>query len=35
VILAPGHAVMPKWASYAAPIAVMLVALVGSVAIAG
>jgi membrane associated rhomboid family serine protease len=33
VILAPGHAAMPKWASYAAPIAVMLVALAGSFAI--
>jgi membrane associated rhomboid family serine protease len=34
VILAPGHAAMPKWASYAAPVAVMLVALAGSFAIA-
>ena len=33
VILAPRHAVMPKWASYATPIAVVLVALVGSLAI--
>jgi membrane associated rhomboid family serine protease len=35
VILAPRHAVLPKWASYATPIAVALVALVGSVAIGG
>ena len=33
VILAPRHAVLPKWASYATPIAVVLVALVGSLAI--
>ena len=30
VILAPGHAALPKWASYAAPIAVVLVAVGGS-----
>ena len=35
VVLAPPHAVMPKWASYAAPIAVIVVAVVGSVAISG
>jgi membrane associated rhomboid family serine protease len=34
VILAPRHAVMPKWASYATPVAVVLVAVVGSLAIA-
>ena len=33
VILAPRHAALPKWASYATPIAVVLVAVVGSVAI--
>ena len=33
VILAPRHAVLPNWASYATPIAVVLVALVGSLAI--
>jgi membrane associated rhomboid family serine protease len=33
VILAPGHAVMPKWASYATPITVALIAVVGSLAI--
>lgn len=33
VILAPRHAVLPKWASYATPIAVVLVAVVGSLAI--
>jgi membrane associated rhomboid family serine protease len=33
VILAPAHAMLPKWASYAAPIAVIIVAVVGSVAI--
>ena len=33
VVLAPPHAAMPKWASYVAPIAVILVAVVGSVAI--
>ena len=33
VILAPRHAVLPKWASYATPIAVVLVALVGSLAL--
>jgi membrane associated rhomboid family serine protease len=33
VILAPGHAMLPKWASYAAPLAVILVAVVGSLAI--
>ena len=35
VILAPGHAPLPKWASYATPIAIALVAVVGSVVIAG
>jgi len=35
VILAPRHAVMPSWASYAAPIAVIVVSVVASVAIAG
>ena len=34
VILAPGHQPLPKWASYAAPVAVVLVAVVGSLAIA-
>lgn len=34
VILAPGHAALPKWASYAAPLAIVLVAVVGSVVIA-
>jgi membrane associated rhomboid family serine protease len=34
VILAPRHAVMPKWASYVTPIAVVLVAVAGSLAIA-
>ena len=34
VILAPGHTAMPKWASYATPIAIVLVAIVGSVVIA-
>jgi membrane associated rhomboid family serine protease len=34
VILAPRHAVMPRWASYATPVAVVLVAVVGSLAIA-
>ena len=34
VILAPRHIAMPKWASYAAPLAVALVAVVGSLAIA-
>jgi membrane associated rhomboid family serine protease len=35
VILAPRHAVLPKWASYATPIALVLIALVGSLAIGG
>lgn len=35
VILAPRHAVLPKWASYATPLAVVLVAVAGSLAIAG
>jgi membrane associated rhomboid family serine protease len=35
VILAPRHAVLPKWASYAMPVAVVLVAVAGSLAIAG
>jgi membrane associated rhomboid family serine protease len=34
VILAPQHSTLPKWASYATPIAVVLVAVIGSVAIA-
>jgi membrane associated rhomboid family serine protease len=34
VILAPGHAALPKWASYVTPVAVMLVAVVGSMVIA-
>jgi membrane associated rhomboid family serine protease len=34
VILAPRHAVLPRWASYATPVAVVLVAVVGSLAIA-
>lgn len=34
VILAPRHAVLPKWASYATPVAVVLVAVVGSLAVA-
>jgi membrane associated rhomboid family serine protease len=34
VILAPRHAVLPKWASYATPIAVVLFAVAGSLAIA-
>ena len=34
VILAPRHAVLPKWASYAMPVAVVLVAVAGSLAIA-
>ena len=33
VILAPRHAVLPNWASYATPIAVVLVAVVGSLAV--
>ena len=32
VMLAPGHAALPKWASYATPVAVALIAVVGSVA---
>ncbi|MDO8363613.1 MAG: rhomboid family intramembrane serine protease [Actinomycetota bacterium] len=35
VMLAPGWKPLPKWATYATPIAVALVALVGSVAIVG
>jgi membrane associated rhomboid family serine protease len=35
VILAPGHAPLPKWASYVTPVAIMLVAVIGSVVIAG
>jgi len=35
VILAPHHAALPAWASYAAPIAIIAVSLVASVAIAG
>lgn len=35
VILVPRHAGMPSWASYVAPIAVILVAVMGSVAVAG
>jgi membrane associated rhomboid family serine protease len=34
VMLAPRHAVLPKWASYATPIAVVLVSVVASVMIA-
>lgn len=34
VILAPRHAVLPKWASYAMPLAVVAVAVAGSLAIA-
>jgi membrane associated rhomboid family serine protease len=34
VILAPRHAVLPNWASYATPIAIVVVAVVGSLAIA-
>ncbi|MEP7114618.1 MAG: rhomboid family intramembrane serine protease, partial [Ilumatobacteraceae bacterium] len=33
VILAPGHAALPKWASYATPLAVVVVALVGSLVV--
>jgi membrane associated rhomboid family serine protease len=35
VILAPRHAALPKWASYVTPIAVAVVALAGSMALAG
>lgn len=35
VILAPGHAPLPKWASYVTPVVIMLIAVVGSVVIAG
>jgi membrane associated rhomboid family serine protease len=35
VILAPNHAVLPKWASYATPVAVVVVSVLASVAIAG
>ena len=35
VILAPGHAQLPRWASYATPIVVALVSVIGSLAIAG
>jgi membrane associated rhomboid family serine protease len=35
VILAPRQAGMPTWASYVAPIAVILVSVMGSVAVAG
>ncbi len=35
VLLAPPYAALPKWASYAAPAAVMLVSVVGSIAISG
>ena len=34
VILAPAHAALPKWASYAAPIAVVAFTVVASLAIA-
>jgi membrane associated rhomboid family serine protease len=33
VILAPGHAALPRWASYATPVAVVVVALVGSLVV--
>jgi membrane associated rhomboid family serine protease len=35
VILAPGHAQLPSWASYATPIAIALISVAASVAIAG
>ena len=35
VMLAPRHAPLPKWASYATPIAIALVSVVASVGIAG
>jgi membrane associated rhomboid family serine protease len=35
VVLAPNHAPLPKWASYATPVAILLVAVVGSLAITG
>jgi membrane associated rhomboid family serine protease len=35
VILAPRQAGMPSWASYVAPIAIIVVAVMGSVAVAG
>ena len=35
VILAPRHAAMPAWASYATPIAIMAISVMASVAIAG
>lgn len=35
VILAPRHAALPKWASYATPIAIAVVSVAASVAIAG
>ena len=34
VILAPSHAMLPKWASYAAPIAVVVFSVIASVVIA-
>ena len=35
VILAPRHATMPNWASYATPIAIMIISVAGSIAVAG
>ncbi|HZX55977.1 MAG TPA: hypothetical protein VFE86_14925, partial [Ilumatobacteraceae bacterium] len=35
VILAPRHLALPSWASYVTPIAIILISVIGSVAIAG
>jgi membrane associated rhomboid family serine protease len=35
VVLAPRHAALPKWASYAAPIAIAVFAVAASVVVAG
>jgi membrane associated rhomboid family serine protease len=35
VVLAPPYNTLPKWASYVAPVAVMVVAVVGSLVVSG
>jgi membrane associated rhomboid family serine protease len=35
VVLAPPYNTLPKWASYAAPVAVMVVAFIGSIVVSG
>jgi membrane associated rhomboid family serine protease len=35
VVLAPPYNTLPKWASYAAPVAVMVVAVIGSLVVSG